>query len=337
MNSSKKITVTGTGSFLPRHVLTNHDLTRMMDTNDEWIRRTYGIAERRVVDDATNVSDLGCEAARRAMDAAGADPSDIDVLIHASLQADYTAPATACVLQSRLGIPSCVAFDMNVGGCSNTAFALTTAINFLANGDCRRALVVCTEIYSKFINWNYRDSSCFLGDGSGAVVLEVCEQAHEIQTDLHTLGGDYERVVWAGRGTVTAPEELRTPVIDGRAVWTFGTSAVPETVATVASKAQLDPSDVDFLIFHQANARMIERNMNTLGIPMSKTFINNSRYGNTGGASSLIALDEAIRASRIHPGDRVLLCSYGAGLGYGSVLFDYDAAHAKTDVLEGAL
>ena len=323
MNNPITSVVIGTGSYVPPRVLTNADLTKLMDTSDEWIRRTYGVEERRVVDSGTNVSDLGFEAAQRAIVAAGIEPGDIDLLIHASIQADYTAPATACVLQKRLGIDHCIAFDLNIGGCSNTAFALATAMNYLTAGECRRALVICTEIYSKFINWNYRDSACFLGDGSGAVVLEAREGVLPAVMDLHSLGTMFEKVVWAGRGTVMVPEEERTPIIDGRAVWQFGRTAVPETVRSVADKARINLHDVEFFIFHQANARMIRDNMETLGIGMHKTFLNNHRYGNTGGASSLIALDEAIREGHIHGGDRVVLCSYGGGLAYGSVLFQF--------------
>lgn len=313
----------GVGSYLPDTVLTNQDVERRMDTSDEWIRKTYGIRERRIAAADQQVSDLSVEAARRALDDAMLAPSDIDLIIHASINNDVKVPATACIVQGRLGADSAVAFDINLGGCSNTAFALTTAVKYLDGVRFRRALVICTEIYSKFINWEYRSSACFLGDGSGAVVLEAGEPGALLACDLHTDGSQHAEVVWAGGGTRHAEPEDQTPVINGRAVWDFGHRVVPEVIRAVVAQAGLDLDEVDFLIFHQANINMIRNNMATLGIPMERTHINNDRFGNTGGASSLIALDEAVRLGKIPPKSRVVLCSYGAGLAWGAVLFEY--------------
>ncbi|MBN1172276.1 MAG: ketoacyl-ACP synthase III [Micromonosporaceae bacterium] len=313
----------GTGSYAPETVLTNQDIEQRMDTNDAWIQKTYGIRERRVASPTQQVSDLSCEAAKRALDAAMLGPEQIDLIIHASINNDVRVPATACIVQGRLGCDEAVAFDINLGGCPNTAFALTTAIKYLDGVRFKRALVICTEIYSKFINWSYRSSACFLGDGSGAVVLETGPGGGPLACDLHTAGSQYAEVVWAGGGTRQVDPEEQTPIINGRVVWDFGHRVVPEVIRTVIASAGFEVDDVDFFIFHQANINMIRNNMAALGVPPERTHMNNDRFGNTGGASSLIALDEAVRLGKIPPKSRVVLCSYGAGLAWGAVLFEY--------------
>jgi 3-oxoacyl-[acyl-carrier-protein] synthase III len=321
--ASLAICCVGTGSYVPETILTNRDLEGRMDTSDEWIQATYGIRERRVAGADQQVSDLSIASARRALDAAHLRPEDIDVIIHASINNDVRVPATACIVQGALGCVNAIAFDINLGGCSNTAFAITTAIKYLDGTRYRRALVICTEIYSKFINWSYRSSSCFLGDGSGALILETVADEATLAYDLHTDGSQYQEVVWAGSGTTEAAPDDQTPIINGRAVWDFGHQVVPEVIRTVIADARLGVDDVDFFIFHQANINMIRNNMATLGVPMEQTHTNNDRFGNTGGASSLIALDEAVRLGKIPPKSRVVLCSYGAGLAWGAILFEY--------------
>ena len=311
----------GTGSYVPSRVLTNHDIEGLMATSDAWIREKYGIRERRVAAPEEDISDLSHASAVRALDAAGLAGGDLDLIVHASINRDVRSPATACILQGRLGATGAVAFDMNVGGCPNTVFALVTALNFLEGQRFRRALVVCTEIYSKFIDWSYRDSSCFLGDGSGALVLEACGPGEGVLAHtLHTDGSHYDAAWWPGGGTRPSGDLPETPVIDGKAVWEFGHTVVPAAVRAVAADAGVAVTDLDLVVFHQANANMIRRNMAALGLPPERTHINNDRFGNTGGASSLLALDEALRHGKAGPGDHVVLCSYGAGLAWGAAL-----------------
>jgi len=314
--------IIGTGSYVPSLILTNDDLTRLMDTDDAWIRTTYGIQERRVASPGEDVSALSLISARRAVQDAGLTPADLDLIVHASINRDIRSPATACILQSLLGADNAIAFDMNVGGCPNSVFALVTALNYLDGRRFRRALVVCTEIYSAFIDWSYRDTSCFLGDGSGAIVLEACPPGEGVLAHtLHTDGSRYSAAWWPGGGTRRDDHLPQTPLVDGPAVWDFGTSAVPAVVRAVTTQAGLAVDDIDLAIFHQANANMIRYNMAELGLPLERTHINNDRFGNTGGASSLIALDEALRWGKARPGDHVVLCSYGAGLAWGAALF----------------
>lgn len=329
--SKPSVRLVSSGSYAPEQVLTNKDLEQRMDTDDAWIQRTYGIRERRVAASDEHVSDLSVRSAQEALQAAELGPEDVDLIVHASINNDMRVPATACIVQGRLGAERAVAFDINLGGCPNTAFALATAAQFLDGRRFRRALVICTEIYSKFINWEYRNSSCFLGDGSGAVVLEAVPGATTGETvrevpfawTLHTDGSQYREVVWPGGGTVEAPVEAQTPVINGRAVWDFGHKVVPDAVREVTADAGMTVDALDFVVFHQANVNMIHNNMETLGIAPERTHINNDRYGNTGGASSLLALDEAIRGGKVSPGDTLVLCSYGAGLAWGAVLMRY--------------
>lgn len=322
----RNIRVIGTGSYLPEKVLSNKDLEKLMDTSDDWIYSTYGIRERRIVADHQNVSDLSIASGKSAIENAGIDPESIDVIIHASINNDYRAPATACIVQGDLGCNNAFAFDMNLGGCPNAAFAIATAAKYLDGEQYKRALVIGTEVYSKFINWSHRDTSCFLGDGSGAIVLEWNGREKPAAQALHTDGRFFREAIWPGAGTVVVDKSFETPLINGRAVWNFGHTMIPDIISEVSQLASIPVHKIDFFVFHQANARMIHDILEITGIPKEKTYINNYKYGNTGGASSLIALDEAHRCGLISNNDSVLLCSYGAGLAWGAVILNFDTA-----------
>lgn len=314
----------GIGAYTPERVVTNQELLQYMDTTDEWIQEKYGIRERRVAAPDENISDLSYHAAKRALEAANLQPEDLDLILLASINSDMRSPATACILQGKLGATNAVAFDMNIGGCPNAVFAMITALKYLDNKRFRRVMVVCTEIYTKFMDWSYRNTACFLGDGSGAVIFELSEPGTGVLGfNLYTDGSMYDKAYWPGGGTVEAPVEMQTPIIDGKAVWNFGHSKVPEVIRETVSDAGLAMEDVDFIIFHQANINIIRNVMDELGLPREKTHINNDRFANTGGASSLIAMEEAIALGKIKKGDRVVVCSYGAGLAWGAMLFHY--------------
>jgi 3-oxoacyl-[acyl-carrier-protein] synthase III len=316
--------ITGTGSYVPDKVLTNKDLEKLMDTSDAWIQEKYGIKERRIAADDQNISDLSYFASMRALEAANLKPEDIDLIVLASIYSDLTSPATACVLQGKLGAHNAVAFDIKIGGCPNAVFALGTAVKFLDGKKFKRALVVCTEIYSRYIDWSYRNTACFLGDGSGAVVLESCPEGEGVMSyNLYTDGSNIDKAWWPGLTAAPQTLEHPTPHIEGKAIWDFGHTATPKVVQETVEDAGLAMQDVDFLIFHQANINIINDVMDILGMPREKTYINNDRYGNTGGASSLIALDEAIRFGKIKKDDILGICSYGAGLAWGAMVMKF--------------
>ncbi|UNL86795.1 3-oxoacyl-ACP synthase III family protein [Priestia koreensis] len=318
--------IIGTGAYVPNKVLTNFDLEKLMDTSDEWIQEKYGIKERRIVSesDEQNISDLSYKSAVKALESANLKPEDLDLIIIASIHSDIKSPATACILQGMLGAKNAVAFDMNIGGCPNAVFAMTTALNFLDGERFKRALVICTEIYSRFIDWSYRNTACFLGDGSGAVILESCDKEEGVLAyNLYTDGTKHNKAWWPGGGTKLVPENEQTPHIEGRDVWEFGNTATPNVIVETVSDAGLEMEEVDFVIFHQANVNIINNVMDLIGLPHEKTYMNNYKYGNTGGASSLIALDEAISLGKIVRGDKLAICSYGAGLAWGSMVMNY--------------
>lgn len=321
MENSSSSKIIGTGSFVPERILTNKDLEKLMDTTDEWIQEKYGIKERHIAGDNENISDLSYYAAVKALKDADVAAEEIDLIILASINSDNRSPATACRVQGMLGASQAIAFDMNVGGCPNATFALTTALKFIDSERYRKVLVICTEIYSKFINWSHRNTACFLADGSGAVVLEACPADEGIMS--HCLGGDgtkYDKAIWPGGGTVKVLEEEQTPQIDGKAIWNFGHTVVPEVIRETVSRANTSMNKVDFFIFHQANANIIYNVLDMLDVSKEKTLVNNDRFGNTGGASTLIALDEALRDGKIKKEDQVVICSYGAGLAWGALL-----------------
>jgi 3-oxoacyl-[acyl-carrier-protein] synthase-3 len=320
VNEAWSAKIIGTGSFLPENVLTNKDLEQLMDTTDEWIQSKYGIKERRVVGKEDQISTLSIEAAKRALTDANIEAEDIDLIILASINSDVKSPATACFVQAELGAKNSIAFDMNVGGCPNSAFALLTGIKYMDPYNFKNVLVICTEIYTKFIDWKYRNTACFLADGSGAVVLTLCgKEQGVLGYDFGVEGTMAKSAWWPTGGTLgTISENVE---MDGQAVWDFGHSIVPQSINNVLKQSNFNPNEVDFYIFHQANINIIQNIMKMFSVPLNKTHINNDKFGNTGGASSLIALDEARRKGLVKKGDKLLFCAYGSGLAWGTLLF----------------
>ncbi|KKK39185.1 hypothetical protein WQ57_05300 [Mesobacillus campisalis] len=320
MSQAWSAKIIGTGSYVPENVLTNKDLEKLMDTTDEWIQTKYGIKERRVAGEEDQISTLSIEAAKRALTDANVAAEEIDLIILASINSDVKAPATACFVQAELGAKNAIAFDMNVGGCPNSAFALFTAIKYIDPYRFKNVLVICTEIYTKFIDWKYRNTACFLADGSGAAVLTLCEKEQGILGyDLGVEGTMAKSAWWPTGGTLgTVSENVE---MDGPAVWEFGHSIVPQSIKKVLNQSGTAAKEVDFYIFHQANINIIRNIMEMFDVPLTKTHINNDRFGNTGGASSMIALDEARKLGLIKKGDKMLFCAYGSGLAWGTILF----------------
>lgn len=311
--------ITGTGSYLPEKILTNRDLEEMVDTSDEWIRTRTGITQRHIAGEDQVASDLALHACQNAMQAAGVGNQDIDLIIVATTTPDMVFPSTACILQNKLGIENCPAFDVQAV-CSGFVYALATADMFVSSGKCRNALVVGTEIYSKIIDWNDRTTCVLFGDGAGAVVLSQSEQPGILSTHLHA-SGNYSNVL-SVPGSISGGKIQGDPYInmEGSTVFKFAVKVLEDVVEEAVAQNNLKPEDIDWLIPHQANIRIIQSTAKKLGIPMDKVVVAVDKHGNTSAASIPLALDLAVRDGRIHPGQLVLLEGVGGGFTWGAVL-----------------
>lgn len=317
--------IAGTGSYLPERVLSNHDLEKMVDTSDEWIRGRTGIVKRHIAAPGETTCDLAEQAALRAMEAAGVSPEDIDLIVVATTTADQIFPSTACLLQQRLDIHGCAAFDVQAV-CTGFVYAMGVADNFIRAGNAKRALVVGAETLSRIIDWTDRTTCVLFGDGAGAVVLEASDQPGVISTHLHADGA-YESLLRVPAGISKGYElvqeggaymEMRGAEVFKMAVTTLG-RIVDETLAT----NQLEKSDVDWLIPHQANIRIIKATAKKLHMSMDRVVVTVGEHGNTSAASVPLALDVAVRDGRIARGETLLMEAFGGGFTWGSVLLKF--------------
>ena len=311
--------ITGTGSYLPEKILTNLDLERMVDTSDEWIRTRTGITQRHIASEDQVASDLALYACQNAMKAAGVTSKDIDLIIVATTTPDMIFPSTACILQNKLGIENCPAFDVQAV-CSGFIYALATADMFVSSGKCRNALVVGSEIYSKILDWNDRSTCVLFGDGAGAVVLSQSDQPGILSTHLHA-NGSYSNILSAP-GCISGGKVQGTPYInmEGNTVFKFAVKVLEEVVQEAISKNNLQTTDIDWLIPHQANIRIIQSTAKKLRLPMDKVVVAVDKHGNTSAASIPLALDIAVRDGRIQSGQLILLEGVGGGFTWGAVL-----------------
>lgn len=311
--------IIGTGSYLPEKILTNRDLENMVDTSDEWIRTRTGITQRHIAHEDQVASDLALYASQNAMKAAGVTSKDIDLIIVATTTPDMIFPSTACILQNKLGIENCPAFDVQAV-CSGFVYALATADMFVSSGKCRNALVVGSEIYSRILDWNDRSTCVLFGDGAGAVVLSQSDQPGILSTHLHASGSHSN--ILSAPGCISGGKVQGTPYInmEGNTVFKFAVKVLEEVVQEAVSKNNLQATDIDWLIPHQANIRIIQSTAKKLGIPMDKVVVAVDKHGNTSAASIPLALDIAVRDGRIHPGQLVLLEGVGGGFTWGAVL-----------------
>ncbi|MCE1181679.1 MAG: ketoacyl-ACP synthase III [Rhodocyclales bacterium] len=313
----------GTGSYLPGDAVSNHDLAaRGIDTNDEWIVTRTGIASRHLAEPGTTSSDLGLIAAQRALAAAGVSAADIDLIIVATSTPDFIFPSTACLIQGKLGNKGAAAFDIQAV-CSGFAYALGVADKFIRSGSHRRALVIGAEVFSRILDWNDRGTCVLFGDGAGAVVLEAAEKPGILATAMHADGSQSGILNVPGQicgGQVTGDPFLR---MDGQAVFKFAVRVLAEIAEEVCQDAGIQTGDVDWLIPHQANIRIIEATGKKLGIARERVIVTVNKHGNTSAASVPLALDEAIRDGRIQRGQRVLLEGVGGGFTWGAALLEY--------------
>jgi 3-oxoacyl-[acyl-carrier-protein] synthase-3 len=319
--------ITGTGSFLPPRRLSNADLVAELalqgiESSDEWIVERTGIRARHFVDAGVGSSDLGAEAARRAIEAAGCQPSDIDLIIVATATPDMVFPSTAALLQNKLGIAGCPVFDVQAV-CSGFIYAMTVADAMIKTGTAKRALVIGAEVFSRILDFKDRTTCVLFGDGAGAVVLEASETPGILATDIHA-DGKYSEILCVP-GHVSGGAILGDPVLkmDGQAVFKLAVGVLEETARTSLAKAGLNDSDIDWLIPHQANIRIMQSTARKLKMSMDKVIVTVDQHGNTSAASIPLALDHAVRSGQITKGQTLMLEGVGGGFTWGSVLLKY--------------
>lgn len=318
--------ILGTGSAVPEQVLTNDDLAKRVDTSDEWIRTRTGIRERRIADRDTASSDLAVLAAEKAMQAAGITPEEIGVVICATVTPDHMFPATACLVQERIGAKQAAAFDLSAG-CSSFLYALSTAVPMLQTGMYRYALVIGVETLSKIMDFEDRSTCVLFGDGAGAAVLGPVEEGKGfLSFEMGADGGGGQLLIQqAGGSRIPASQEsvlARQHFISmaGSEVFKFAVRVIGSSSEAALKKAGYTKDDIDYLIPHQANVRIIDAATNRLGLDPEKVFVNLDRYGNMSSASIPVALDEAVRTGKIQEGDLLVLCGFGAGLTWGATV-----------------
>lgn len=311
--------IAGTGSYLPKKVLTNADLESMVDTTDEWIFARTGIRERHIVADDEYTSDLALHAARNAIDAAGIQASDIDLIIVATTTPDKIFPSTACILQQKLGVGGCPAFDVQAV-CSGFVYALATADNFIKTGSAKCALVIGAESFSRITDWTDRSNCILWGDGAGAVILQASEEQGVISTHLHA-DGSYEKMLHAPHKTEAS--NRGTIVMEGNGVFKVAVNTLDAIVDETLTANGLQKSDIDWLVPHQANIRILQATAKKLNMSMDRVVVTVDKHGNTSAASIPLALDTAVRDGRIKRGETILMEAFGGGFTWGSALIKY--------------
>ncbi|MFH1659824.1 MAG: beta-ketoacyl-ACP synthase III [Pseudomonadota bacterium] len=313
----------GTGSYLPGTPVTNDDLAaRGIDTNDEWIITRTGIRSRYLASPGTTSSELGLIAAQRALDMAGICATDLDLIIVATSTPDFIFPSTACLIQAKLGNKGAAAFDVQAV-CAGFTYALGIAEKFIRSGSHKRALVIGAEVFSRILDWKDRGTCVLFGDGAGAVVLEASDKPGIMSTAMHADGSQNSILNVPGQicgGQVTGDPFLR---MDGQAVFKFAVRVLADIAEEVCQIAGIQTGDVDWLIPHQANIRIIEATGKKLGVDRSKVIVTVDRHGNTSAASVPLALDEAVRDGRIQRGQKVLVEGVGGGFTWGAALLEF--------------
>jgi len=319
--------IAGTGSMLPPRRLSNADLAaelaqRGVETSDEWIVERTGIRARHFVDAGVMASDLAVGAARHAIEAAGCTPQDIDLIVLATSTPDMVFPSTACIVQQKLGIVGCPAFDLQAV-CSGFVYALTVADSMIRTGTARRALVIGAEVFSRLLDFNDRGTCVLFGDGAGAVVLEASDTPGILATDMHADGRHVG--ILCVPGNVSGGQVLGDPLLkmDGQAVFKLAVGVLEQTARAALAKAGRTDADIDWLIPHQANIRIMQSTAKKLKLPTAKVVVTVDQHGNTSAASIPLALDQAVRDGRIQRGDTLMLEGVGGGFTWGAVLVDF--------------
>ena len=311
--------IVGTGSYLPPRVMRNDEFAARLDTSDAWIRERTGIVQRHIADEAQGSSDLALEASRAALAAAGVSAQDLDLIIVATSTPDYIFPSAACLLQAKLGVKGCAAFDVQAV-CTGFVYALATADTFIRSGQYKRALVVGAEVFSRILDWNDRGTCVLFGDGAGAVVLAADAEPGVHANVLHADGSQVGLLCVPGnvnRGAIAGSPFLQ---MNGQGVFKFAVRVLEEAAREVVDAAGMTMADVDWLIPHQANVRILDATARKLGLPQEKLVVTVDHHGNTSAASIPLALDEYIRAGKIVRGQRILMEGVGGGFTWGATL-----------------
>lgn len=324
------VRVAGTGSYLPERILTNRELEEKVDTSDEWITSRTGIRERRIAADGEFTSHMASEAARRALEQAGVAASDIELIIVATITPDTLTPATACYVQQQIGALRAVAFDVSAA-CSGFLYAMELARHAVGAGAFRNALIIGAEKLSAFVDWSDRNTCVLFGDGAGAAVLLPSTNGggRILATTLGTDGAQAELLNIPGGGSAcpalpgVSPAKPAVLAMQGREVFKHAVNAMRQAAMDGVAAAGLEIGDIDLIIPHQANLRIIDAIVERLDFTRENVYINLDRYGNTSAAAVAIALDEAHREGRVKPGDRILLVAFGAGLTWASAVIEW--------------
>lgn len=321
--------IIGTGSYLPEHIITNADLEKMVDTNDQWIRERTGIEERRMIDESMATSDIALKASERALEMAGITADKIDLIIVATITPDHPFPATACILQDKLGAPQAAAFDLSAA-CSGFVYGLIIAEKFILSGMYKNILVVGAEALTRMLDFQDRGTCIIFGDGAGAAVVSASEdETGLLSTDMGANGKGGRFLLTPAGGSLmpateqTVKDRMHFIKMDGSEVFKFAVRAMGSSALKVIDEAGLTIDEIDYLIPHQANIRIIEAAEKKLKLPREKVHVNIQKTGNTSAASIPIALDEAVRGGKIKKGDNVVLVGFGGGLTWASCVIKW--------------
>jgi 3-oxoacyl-[acyl-carrier-protein] synthase-3 len=319
--------ITGCGRYCPQRVLTNFDLAEMVDTSDEWIRTRTGIRERRIAAEGEACSDLATRAAEEALEMAGVEPADLDAIIVATVTGDMQFPATATLVQDRLGATGAVAFDVGAA-CSGFIYAVNSAQALVASGQMDRVLVIGAEMLSRFVDWEDRATCVLFGDGAGAAVLEPCDPGDGILSTYMKSDGSLAELLCIPGGGSRNPLTERSHLerdhfikMKGDGVFKHAIRAMTEATHKVVGEAGVTLDDVALIVPHQANVRIIDAVVERLGVESERVVMNLDRYGNTSSATIPIAYDEVVREGRVRPGDLVVFVGFGGGFTWGSLIF----------------
>ncbi len=317
--------ITGTGGYLPENIMTNADLEKIVDTSDQWIRERTGIEQRHIAGEGETTVDLAEAASRSAIEAAGINAEEIDLIILATSTPDKIFPSSACILQSRLGIHGCPAFDVQAV-CTGFIYALTIAEKFIKSGSSKKVLVVGAEVFSRILNWQDRGTCVLFGDGSGAVVLEASEETGILSTHIHA-DGDYVDLLQVPCGIAYEYDKVKAGnafvEMKGNEVFKMAVNTLGRIVDETLAANSMMKSDIDWLVPHQANIRIISATARKLKMSMDQVVVTVNKHGNTSAASVPLALDVAVRDGRIKQNELLLLEAFGGGFTWGSVLLRF--------------
>ncbi len=312
--------VKGVGSYLPEKVLTNQELETMIDTTDEWIKKRVGIEQRHIVGEGQSASDMALLAAQKALNNAGCSATELDMIIVGNATSDYYFPSVACFVQAQLGVSGIPAFDVSAA-CAGFIYALSVGDQYIKSGSAKRVLVIGVEALSRVVDWSDRSTCVLFGDGAGAFVIESSDEPGIVSTHIHA-DGQYSDLLFAHSG-LSPNEDNHCLQMDGNATFKVAVTKLGEIVDETLRDNQLQKSDIDWLIPHQANMRIIQATAKRLNMPMERVILTVAKHGNTSAASVPLAMDAAIAQGKVKRGDLCLLEAFGAGFAWGSALIRY--------------